>query len=310
MIHVGRRSGVAEKDLEQEILDTIIYYGKSGIPKKVLLEIVKADQSTIYRITRKLELEDKIKTVRQGQRTTYYMNTDNVYIDSTIGASIVNRKYVANIIGQKGIVLANNYQAYPEHIDYATYTKYFQPKFSKESKFEEALFEFSNQIGAYITYLFILLSDPRNEIIFPYSHKKGNVNNLMNRSELIDEWLRNAISSGLSGMLTKFWFKFLKNVGLKEKAVVVNARPFWNYELDKDSIKILLAAFSRLYPRINHELNGIFDNLPRSIESRKEFVSELEEWYKQQESCEHEWGKPNKKSHVKQCVKCKYVQKI
>jgi hypothetical protein len=91
-------------------------------------------------------------------------------------------------------------------------------------------------------------------------------------------------------MLTNFWFKFLKNVGLKENAVVVNARPFWNYELDKDSIIGLLAAFSRLYPKINHELNGILNNLPHSIKSRKEFVSELEEWYKQQESCEHESG--------------------
>lgn len=156
---------------------------------------------------------------------------------------------MANIIGEKEIVLAKNYQAYPEFTNYTTYLNYFQPIFTKESKFEEALFEFSNQIGAFITYLFIQLSDPQNEIIFPYSHKKGNVNNLMSRSELIDEWLRNAISSGLSGMLTKFWFKFLENVDLKENAVVVNARPFWNYELDKDSIKALLPAFSRLYPR-------------------------------------------------------------
>ena len=42
MIHVGRRSGVAEKDLEQQVLDTIIYYGKNGISKKALLEIVKS----------------------------------------------------------------------------------------------------------------------------------------------------------------------------------------------------------------------------------------------------------------------------
>jgi hypothetical protein len=145
-------------------------------------------------------------------------------------------------------------------------------------------------------------------MIFHYSSKR-NVNNSINKSELIDEWLRNAISSGLSVMLTKFWFKFLNNVGLKDKAVVGNARPFWNYELDKDSIQRLLAAFSRLYPRINHELNEILDNLPQSIKLHKEFVSELEEWYKQQESCEHEWGKPKKKSHVKQCVKCKHVQR-
>jgi hypothetical protein len=65
------------------------------------------------------------------------------------------------------------------YIDYTTYSKYFQPKFSKESKLEEALFEFSNQIGAYITYLFILLSDPKNEIIFPSSPNKGNVNSLI-----------------------------------------------------------------------------------------------------------------------------------
>ena len=309
MIHVGRRSGVAEKDLEQQILDTIIYHGKNGISKKVLLENVPANQSTIYRITKKLALKDKIKIMRRGQRTTYYINTDNVYIDSSIGASIVNRKYVANIIGEKRIVLAKNYQTYPEFIDYTTYLNYFQPKFTKESKFEEALFEISNQIGAYITYLFIQLSDPRNEIIFPYSSKR-NVNNPINRSEFVDEWLRNAISTGLAEMLRKFWFKFLNNVSLKEKATIIKAKPFWTYELDKNSVRRLSGAYSRLYPRMNHELNEIMSNLPHSIKSHKEFISEMEEFYNQQENCEHEWGKPSKKIHVKQCVKCKYIQNI
>lgn len=310
MIHVGRRSGVAEKDLEQQVLDTIIYYGKNGISKKALLEIVKADQSTIYRITKKLALEDKIKIMRRGQRTTYYINTDNVYIDSSIGASIINRKYVANIIGEKGIVLATNYQAYPEFIDYATYTNYFQPKFTKESKVEEALFEISNQIGAYVTYLFIQLSDPHNEIIFPYSSKR-NVNNPINRSEFVDEWLRNAISTGLAEMLRKFWFKFLNNVSLKEKANIIKAKPFWTYEVDKDSVRRLSGAHSRLYPRVNHELNEIMNNLPHSIKSHKEFLDELHQYFDGQEKCKHQWSEPEKSPHgiwYRKCPLCNLVQ--
>jgi hypothetical protein len=126
----------------------------------------------------------------------------------------------------------------------------------------------------------------------------------------MDDWLRNAISSGLPGMLTKFWVKFLNNANLRKNALIISARPFWNYELDEDSIQRLLAAFSKLYPRINHELNEILDNLPRSIKSHKEFISEIEELNEQQENCEHEWGKPSKKIHVKQCIKCKCIQRI
>jgi hypothetical protein len=40
MMHVGRRSGVAEKDLEQQTLDTIVYYGKNGVPKGFVLVIL------------------------------------------------------------------------------------------------------------------------------------------------------------------------------------------------------------------------------------------------------------------------------
>jgi hypothetical protein len=209
-------------------------------------------------------------------------------------------------MGEKGIVLANNYQEYPKFIDYTTYLNYFEPKFTAESKLEEIIFEFSNQVGGYITYLYLQLMNPDNKIIFHSRSQKE-----YNKSDVIMEWISNAISSGLPEMFTKFRNKSLKF--LHSHAKIIKSTPLWVYEFDKETNTKLSTAFDRLYPRINHGLEDIMNDLPHAASSHKQFLRELDKRSKKQETCNHKWSKPiisRHGLHLRTCSKCELTEPV
>ena len=87
----GRRSFL-KSDVKDLILSIIITRGgKDGISKKDLLLNTSEhlDQSTIYRITKVLKQEDRIKIIRKGQRTKYVANKATIEVNAALGGRIL-----------------------------------------------------------------------------------------------------------------------------------------------------------------------------------------------------------------------------
>jgi hypothetical protein len=85
-------------------------------------------------------------TRASGKQGKYFPIAD-VYQDAMLSANFFSEIAISKILP------AENYTV---PIDYdSTYSKYFHPKFTEESGLARTLFEFSNKIGAFITYILI-----------------------------------------------------------------------------------------------------------------------------------------------------------
>ena len=169
MGHGGRPSSIRDTP-KQIIFDEIILSGNQGVAKKDLLQRVHpVNQSTVYRDTKILEENGLIKIVRKGQRTKY-VAISNPRRNLALGAYLLGQNFVRDysLLGNNGIVLCDHAQTDPRYIDFSSYRQFFEPKFPGDSALEKTMFEFSNQIGAFITYIFIqaMSTDNINRLSF------------------------------------------------------------------------------------------------------------------------------------------------
>ena len=72
-------------------------------------------------------------------------------------------------------------------------TTYFQPKFRTKDVIEEALFSFSNRIGAFVTYVLITAMDSDNKFLESASENE--------RDGLVREWISIALSPAIKSRL-------------------------------------------------------------------------------------------------------------
>jgi hypothetical protein len=248
---IGRRSFL-KSDVKDLVLSIIITLGgKDGISKKdLLLNTSGLDQSTIYRVTKVLEHEDKIKIIRKGQRTKYAANKATIEVNAALGGHI--------LISQASSKL------FVPPSSHHTVLK----KFNKKDYVEATLDEFSNIMGALITFVFIQGMNPENKLLVASDEAE--------QKRLAKEWLNSALSSYL--MSRMFWhFKLLLYRTLSshqhipkgfESTIDFTAKkPL----VDKAIAKKLISAFERLYPTISKSLDDIMNKLSKNIQLEKEF---------------------------------------
>src|SRR5207253_3651249 len=82
-------------------------------------------------------------------------------------------------------------------LDFTAYRHYFEPKFREEDRLEHSIFEFSNLIGAFITFVLIQATNPKNNRII---NSKENVK----RDELIQEWIKTVILPVIPHLAAEF----------------------------------------------------------------------------------------------------------
>ena len=157
--------------------------------------------------------------------------------------------------------------------------KFFEPKFPSNSTLEKTLFEFSNQIGAFITYIFIqaISSNNINKLQLSYKQKgsKKMEAKRMTRKEkhgrfITEEWIKNSICSNLVHMLWRFnhMLKPLVRIpDIQTKEGVKTRKKLGPYQLEKETIDELLEAYGNVYPYLSHELERLRDSLPPRIKS-------------------------------------------
>ena len=265
---VGRYPSFQQPSIKELIFTVIALAGKDGISKKELVDKVwPINQSTVYRDTKQLEKEKRIRIIRDGQRTRY-VATSKAQSDIRIAAVLLNWKFMNNILlqTQKNTFLDKLGGRKQEVVSLHNAIPYIQPK----SQLEKVLSQFSNQLGAYITYVLIKAMDPdsiSSRILQATSEKEKKMIKEDNMN-ITEQWINLAISSRLTLMLGKFRnllepFGFVPNILTKKGAKKQKNLGF--YALDEQSIMHLNTAFERLYSPFYHKLEEIINNLSPDI---------------------------------------------
>jgi hypothetical protein len=282
------------------IFDAIVLAGQEGISKKDLLDKVKPiDQSTVYRSTKKLESELSIRIIKNGQRTSY-VALDTSRRNIVLGSYLLGRRFATShsFLGKERLILSDHIQHYPYHVDFSSYRHFFEPKFTEESRLERTIFEFSNQLGAFMTYLFIQVMNKNTiqKLLFlkqkAKKKKEGKSNNnkqikkqVFDRENrdgsITEQWIKNSISPGnLIQMLWKFR-NSIERLGYTPddsiKKGLERSNKFGTYFLKKKAINELSEAFRNVYPRLYYELEKLANSLPENTSKYKEFERDLRE---------------------------------
>ena len=80
-------------------------------------------------------------------------------------------------------------------VDCTSYTSLYKPMFTNKDEIEHALFEFSNRVGAFITYALIQAMNPDNNKMSLST--KG-------QDEIVKKWAQNSISRILPFLVKNF----------------------------------------------------------------------------------------------------------
>jgi hypothetical protein len=297
----------AEK--ENAILLLIQVYGiKGGISHDQLAQIADLDRKSLRKYTQHLMKDGKISRVGTHGK---YFPTEEGYKDPLLNATLFGDHFRSRLLDNKeDLVLCNkiirDFRLNKE-IDCTTYITLYEPKFANGKEIERALFEFSNRIGAFITYALIQTMNPDNNKMSLSAREQD---------EIVKKWAQNSISRILPFLVRNFNDLVYRAKGqypssYDEQVKFMDKRP--KFVLVKPAIDQLLSAFRRLYPRLGYEFDKMILELPESSEYYKMSIEAMREKRKQQQSCEHVYIEPPTITsfwYSKQCYKCQYIKKV
>ena len=295
---------------ENSILEAIRDYGiKGGILHNQLAQIVDLDRKSLRRYTQHLMKDRKIR--REGLHGKYFP-TEESYKDPLLKATVFGDDFRFKLLDEKkDLVLCNQIIedfVLNKIVDCTTYTTLYRPMFTTEDKVERTLFEFSNRVGAFITYTLIQAMSPEN-----------NKMSLSTRGqdEIVKKWVQNSISRILPFLaknFNEFVFRAIDQYphGYDEYVTFMEKSP--KFVLDESTINRLSIAFGRLYPRLGYEFDKMIMNLPAALENYKRFIEDMREKRKWQQICEHVYKEPATMTlygyYGKQCSKCHYIKRV
>jgi hypothetical protein len=236
-------------EAEKIIISEIIAAGDKGITQTELLSRIgkHVHRSTIFRVAKKGARQKKIRIKREGKNARYFAG-EKAALDAKLGAFVLSSRASSKL--------------------FAGYHHYV-PRDLKESDYiEEALFQFSNRVGAFVTFVFVMGMHPENTLLSTDGSEKGN-------PELIKEWIDNGISPAfVSRMFVQFREELLRSLsrhGDLPNDFGTKVDFLLKESLDKEIAKKVTAAFRKLYPTISKDLRDIMENIVYKIKLEKEF---------------------------------------
>ena len=346
--HIERKErGIIRKN---NILEIIVSYTihNDGILVKDLAKLVKLSDRFITHYIQELKEEEKIKT---SEKNGKLVSTSEVFKYPLINTEIFGYYFKTrflnkNISSKKNFILTdvsnttfynrktkkiynpqtNDYDEFPETLnfsreDFINYKKqlFFTSNFVEKDNLEKMLFEFSNRIGSFITYLII------------YAMNSDNYNN-SNNSELLSdktndeiskEVIKKGILSILPFLLESFKDMYDKRTGKYPYFKDIETKKEYFRKLPKyiiqenESILSLLDAFKKLYPLMSYEFEKIMPEQnrylfkdflseePSGIEGYKKYMKDLYELLRKQETCKHEYEEKSETDYKQIIVQCK-----
>jgi predicted transcriptional regulator len=318
------------QEREEGIYSIIKLYSiGNGIPHQRLADIVELDRKSIRPYIRSLMEKD---LVRKNEQNGWYISTESYYKDPIFKAEVFGDSFQYKLRNKNfqvlnnvsGRMLFSPDQKKMFQYDFTKYKELFEPKFSQNNNIEKILFEFSNQIGAFITYLMIYCMNPDN--------KNNNTTNFSREeSDRITQKMFQTAMNQITPYLIIRFRDFLNNMSNidptkdNNKIRDIHSKESSKYYLQKDIVIKLLESFVRIYPIMTLEFERILDKRyffkealegwPSAIEGYKKWLISYNEDLKKQETCKHEFGKSTESvlyfgKIIQQCSKCKYIKNM
>jgi hypothetical protein len=249
----------------------------------------------------------------KGKRGRYYPTTKK-YRGISITADIFGK-------AAAGKILANE--------DFPINSPYFERSIIDKYPLDNALFKFSNGVGAIITYLIIQSMNRSNEI------PGRDAENAKEQDINVNRWFNDGISTLGTHLLALFKeyigceLDLSCNNYFNEDGTLDRDRLFaeyWRYghtpplfTLDEKYIKSLMMSFRRTYPSISNLLDGIRSKLPEAAIRQMNWIHYTWIRNRQQKICNHVFKPPRNTSlsdryvdevlHCSNCHKTKFIKR-
>jgi hypothetical protein len=253
---LDKGASVYQNRLEQIVIIIHTYGSRGGIRHEKLASLVGLSGKWLRKYTQELISKGRIKRI--GPKGPYYPVFDACG-DPIIDAELFAGNFESLFISRRGplafdqnpryfIPSANRKQE--RFVNFSSTSKYFELKF--DNPLEERLFEFSNRLGAFLTYTIIQALNPDN-----FSRTTPAIQNQLSHQYIDASVLK--IIQVIAQRFRQFFQNLVKTqyVGNRKPPNEVEIRydPIFTYE--KDIILLLLKAFSNIYPRLTLEFEMI-----------------------------------------------------
>jgi hypothetical protein len=314
------------KDKEMALYEIIrLFSFKNGLLIEELSEMVGMDRKSIRPYLENLKKNKLIIRDKGGYVPANSISSDLIFRTRMFGESfipvldkteslVLNDKKNSTMFDFETLIPDELYQQNriykSKNYDFTAYRSLYEPKFTERDSLEQLLFEFSNRIGAFATYLLVYCMNPDN-----YQDSLSLEGN--------DEYMSRSFEYGMKNANYQFMKVFaakLRNLKDGEKIGYRGS----NVLVNKNTFEEIMAAFVRIYPLMTFEFEQISDRRDHFREAldgwvpskedynikRKTFLNRLDE----QRKCNHEFGHPKKSllvdRYVQKCSKCGKIVNI
>lgn len=327
-----------KKEIEDKAYEMVrIYSLQDGISHQNLADLLSIHRTNLTRYTDRLMEKNKI--YRKNKKGKYFA-TDDISSDSILNASILADTVRFNLLRKtdnylilnekKESEIPTNFHGQPDRegkipydvYDFTLYKKLFEPHFTENDKLEKMLFEFSNKIGSFITYLLIYSMNFNNNINSEISDKvrAGEENDAIVK-RMVEEGIVKLIPHlphFFKASIDKSIGKYPRFVDIEIKKEYLKKSP--KLVIDKEVNYNLINAFTHLYPLMSYELENILPQQFRlmygkrlrgkesGLDQYKKYLNDFRASLSKQENCKHEYVKKSKTSHY-QCKLCNHIKK-
>ena len=191
-----------------------------GVYQHELIDKTKLSRQTVYTLLKKLLNEDKI----------FNRNKQYFVEDSVLNSILLFGMIMEDAIGDIGQLVSRS----------SASSKYCKQKFANQNHIEKSIFEFANDIGAFIVYILIEAMRPSDNNTIPKDKKKSLVPRLIDRS------IR---SHKMYEAFSEYFKDFISD---KQNAEQIHDYCYIMecFELKEEYYKKVIAAFKNIYPII------------------------------------------------------------
>jgi hypothetical protein len=279
---------------EDRIMELITANRKNGIAHQELARIIRINRKNLGKYMSRLIARGLVLR-GSGLQGKYYPAIKE-YRETSISAEILGQVLASTIL---------------EEIDLKIKSPFFR---RTEQEIGNAMFVFSNKVGAIITYILIQAMNPLNKF-------GGNTKNLAERDLNVETWIDDVITTLRPALLQSIkrhvgpYLESLdygvvnsdglinydhdKSVGAFAEYLYVS-RP--HYELSDTIISELMRAFSMVYPNLSKRFERIRSVLPQLVTEEVEHWEYMENKFECQKVCRHDYRTPTNKGLLEECA--------
>jgi predicted transcriptional regulator len=270
---------------EERIMDVISAHANGGIGHVQLAVILGIDRKNLTPFMKRLISKGLVRR-GPGKQGKYYPTSE--YRGPIMTADILGKAAAVMILDKE---------------DFQINSPYFRDTKGDDS-LDLTLFDFSNKVGAIITYLLIQSMNSENKIT-------GNATNDEEKDLNVERWIDDAISSLGFVLLPLFkdritvpltCLHFSSNSAISSidyqklgLEFVANAFRLPRYTLKQEFISDLMAAFSNSYPNIKRELKISNSKLQQLAARELDHFEHVKRRFTCQNKCKHDYEPPQNK---------------